>query len=176
MWVVHVVEGEADDGVGVLYGNLQRDVVDRSLVVELLRDLRELFGGFVHVVDFEDVMCRVARKLVEVVAEVVHIDHVRATHADGIGRNVVSADEFVHNPRIDRREVFAARIEVGKRDGALVEAVGEGHHRDVDEVLRHLGFGQAVEARVDGVIEDGAVLHDETVDEALEVMLGLLVE
>ena len=58
----------------------------------------------------------------------------------------------------------------------MVEAVGESHHRDVDEVLRDLGGSQAVEARVDGVVEDGAVLHRQSVNEVHEVALGVLVE
>ena len=39
--VGHVVEGEADFGAWLLGGQLQRDIVERALVVELLRDLGE---------------------------------------------------------------------------------------------------------------------------------------
>ena len=78
---------------------------------------------------------------------------------------------------VDRSQVFAARVVVlGEHIRTLVEAIGEGHHRNVDEVLRNLGGGQAVEARVDGMVKDGAVLHRKAVDKVLEVVLRVLVE
>ena len=58
----------------------------------------------------------------------------------------------------------------------MVEAIGESHHGDVGEVLWNLGVSQAVEACVDGMVEDGAVLHGQLVDKFLKVGFGVLVK
>ena len=102
------IEGKTDKGVGILHGHFQRDIVIRALVVKLSGDLCELIRGFAHVVDFKDIVRRVARKFVEVVAEALDVGHVVAAHADGVGRDVVAANEFVRDSRINRREVFNA--------------------------------------------------------------------
>ena len=175
--VGHVIEGEADPRVGLLCRQSEGDVVERALVVELLRDLRELLGGLAHIVHLEDVVDGVARQLLEVVAEALDVADVGAAHADGVGRDVGPADEFVVDSGIDGSQIFATRvIAFGEHIGALVEAVGEGHHRDVDKILRDLGGGQAVEACVNGMVEDGAVLHGQAVHEIYEVVFCVLVQ
>ena len=60
--------------------------------------------------------------------------------------------------------------------GALVEAVGEGHHRDVDEVFRHFGLREAGEARIDSMVKDGAVLHGQAVNEVFKSVFGVLIK
>ena len=121
-------------------------------------------------------MHRVARQLLEVVAETFNVAHVGAANADGVGRDVLSANEVGRNAAADGIKVLSTRVVASKNVGTLVEAVSEGHHRDVDEVFGDACTGEAVETRVDGMVEDGAVLHGETVDETFEVRFGGLVQ
>ena len=133
--------------------------------------------GFVHIADLKDIMDGVARQFVQTVTETLDVAHIRTTHADGIGRNVGTTNEFVVDSRIDGGQVFAARVVVfGKHIRTLVEAIGEGHHGDIDEVFRDFGCGQTVEARVDRMVEDGTVLHRKPVNKIFKVMLRILVE
>ena len=90
---------------------------------------------------------------------------------------MVASNEFMVDSSIDGSQIFASRVIAVRQDvGALVEAVGEGHHGNIDEALWYFGRGQAVETRVDGMIKNGAVLHGEAVDKVLKIVLGILVE
>ena len=59
---------------------------------------------------------------------------------------------------------------------SLIKAVSEGHDGCIDEVFWHFGLGETVEARVDGVVEDGAVLHRKSVNKILKVVFCVLVQ